>query len=150
MFHRMSLRFELARLRVVQTPIGNSLDRGEPARVPEAAQKNSPCLSYIRHPYSTAVQVLNLEKVPRTVLAQQSISFFVLKHCYQNIQEVLQDSSTWREMRLTPRLGKSVHHLKNIKELQFMLGKYSYHVQNIQGNGFTLTQIKEMQAQNNS
>lgn len=49
-------------------------------------------------PHSTAVQVSNFGKVPRTVLTQQSISFLVPK---QNIQEVLQGSSTQLEMRLT-------------------------------------------------
>lgn len=61
------------------------------------------------------------------VFAQQSTSFSVLKYCYQNIQEALQGSSTRLEIRLTPRLGKSIHNLKRIKELQFLLGKYPYH-----------------------
>lgn len=56
-------------------------------------------------------------------------------------------------MRLTSRLGESIYLLENIKELWILLGKYSYQVPNIEGNGFTLTQLKEvpeMEAENNS
>lgn len=69
------------------------------------------------HPYSPVVQVLNFGKVPRVVFAHQGISFWVLKHCYQNVQEVLYGSSTQLEMRLTSRLGESIYPLENIKEL---------------------------------
>lgn len=114
-------------------PIGNSLDRGEPSAVPESAQRNSPEMviyqksSMAWHPSSTAVQVLNLGIVPQIIFAQQCTSFSLLKHCYQNTQEALQGSSTRLEIRLTPRVGKSIHNFKRIKELQFLLGKYSYH-----------------------
>lgn len=69
------------------------------------------------YPYIPAVNVLNLGKVPRVVFAHQIISLLILKHCYQNVQEVLHSSSAQLEMRLTARLGESIYPLENIKEL---------------------------------
>jgi len=62
------------------------------------------------YPYSIDGQVLKLLKVPRMGFAQPSISFSVLKRCYQNIQEVLQGPSMLLEMRLTQTLGESIYH----------------------------------------
>jgi len=48
MFHRESLLDLSWQDRVVQMPVGNDLDRCELVSVPESAQRDSTCLSYVR------------------------------------------------------------------------------------------------------
>lgn len=153
MFHRESLRSELAILKQTNAHWELSGQRWAWEGFWICSEKLPLPSEMAWYPYSPAVRVSNLGKVPRVVFAHQSISFLILKHCYQNIQEALHSSSTQLEMRMISRLGESIYPLENIKELWSPLGKYSYHVPNIESNGFTLTQLKEvpqMQAENNS
>lgn len=99
------------------------------------------------HLYSSAMHVLNLGTVPRVFFCASEHLLFVPETLLSKRTSVAQFICT--EMGLSSRLGESRDPLENIKELRLLLGKYSYHVPNIEGNGFTLTFDFEMQAENN-